>query len=113
MSNKCDKYESYFIFANDDDFKHHLNECEDCQKEYEKQEKVSSLIKEVKDVYKKKSAAKLRATIAACFLMLSIVLGAIIPVSIDNYKLSQLKYSDHGYFYEIGMPTDDYGLIDI
>lgn len=113
MSKKCDKYESYFIFTKDEDFKSHLIECEDCRKEYDTQEKVSSLIKEVKDVYKKKSTAKLRATIAACFVMLSIIVGTIVPVSIDNYKLSQLKYSDHGYFYEIGMPTDDYGLIDI
>ena len=54
MTEKCSKYEAYFTFASEEDFQKHLEECEDCRKEHEKMQKISSLVQEVKPYYKKK-----------------------------------------------------------
>ena len=63
--NKCNKYESFFIFRDEEAFNEHLEHCPDCKKEHEKHLKVSSLLKEVAPVYlekkrkEKKSAIKI------------------------------------------------------
>ena len=54
MDNKCSKYESLFIFSDEEKLTEHLNECEDCKIEQKKMEKVSELIQEVKPYYLKK-----------------------------------------------------------
>ena len=61
---KCDKYEALFVFQGEDALHKHLEECEECKKEYEKQLKISALVKEVAPEYlakrhnKKKTAIK-------------------------------------------------------
>ena len=39
--NKCNKYEAYFVFQNEEAFNEHIKNCPDCKKEHEKYLKVS------------------------------------------------------------------------
>ena len=52
--NKCDKYESFFVFRDKEAFNEHLEHCPDCKKEHEKYLKVSALVKEVAPAYLEK-----------------------------------------------------------
>ena len=51
MDNKCSKYEGLFVFSDDETFRNHIAECEECRREYETMEKVSDLISEVRFHY--------------------------------------------------------------
>lgn len=48
MKDKCTKYEALFTFSDEEYLKSHLKDCEECQKEQEKMDKVSKLLQEVK-----------------------------------------------------------------
>ena len=56
MTKKCDKYESLFIFADEETLNKHLQECEDCRREHEKMHKVSVLVKEAEPELKRRAA---------------------------------------------------------
>lgn len=47
MKDKCTKYEALFTFSDEEYLKNHLKDCEECQKEQEKMDKVSKLLEEV------------------------------------------------------------------
>ena len=51
---KCTKYEGLFIFSDEETLQQHVEKCEECKKEHEKMQKVSSLLSEVKLYYKAK-----------------------------------------------------------
>ena len=51
MNEKCNKIEGLFTFSNEEEILNHIQECEECKKEYENQKKVSDLISEVKFYY--------------------------------------------------------------
>lgn len=114
-NNKCNKYEALFVFQNDDVLNEHIKSCPDCMKEYEKQLKVSSLVKEVAPIYlnkikqKKVSAAK---KLACCFV-------AFIGVTVFSaYKIYdensfQVNMADEeSYISAMGLPVDDYGFLN-
>ena len=42
MENKCSKYEELFISSDSETLEKHIQECEECRKEHESQQKVSS-----------------------------------------------------------------------
>jgi len=112
MDEKCNKYEGLFTFSNDEDFKSHIEECEECRKIYEEQQKVSELIGEVKFYYKAKKRRRFRvqAACAAIFLIVS-TFAAGLGV-INNEDLTEtLIYGNTLTAEELGFPVDSYGLL--
>lgn len=112
---KCDKYETYFTFKSEVDFNAHLNECPDCKKEHEKYLKVSRLVKEVAPEYlknvekRKRNAAK---RLAACFILFVGIAGIYTGYGLNDSS----RYSvtdDDSYISTMGLPTDEYGFLEI
>lgn len=112
MDNKCSKYESLFIFSDNETLNEHIKECEDCRKEAEIQDKVSSMLDEVKMYYfaKRKKRTKLRAACAVMFMLLSAfsVFGFVLN---DEDLTQSLMYGDTLSAEELGFPVDSYGLL--
>lgn len=115
MIDKCNKYEGLFVFGNEDDLQEHLRVCPDCQKEHEEMQKVSTLVKEVKPFIRKNRAhSKFKLKVAACFLTLIFGFGMInflIPRDINKNKTSLA--TEISPVAQMGLPTDEYGLLDI
>ena len=113
MNNKCSKYEELFSNYSEEAFKKHIQECEECKKEYEEQSKVSDLLDEVKLYYyskRKKHVNRLRAACAIVFMTLS--LASISSIALNNDDLlDTLKYGDTLSAEELGFPVDSYGLL--
>lgn len=111
MSDKCDKFEALFTFSDEKTFLEHVSQCEDCKKEYEKMQKVSALIKEVKPKFKK---PKLPVVQVACMLFL-VVLGGVSLNAVDQQYgvLDTVKYGEQLSMADLGIPTDSYGLIQV
>ncbi len=111
---KCDKYEAYFTFKSEVAFLSHLKECPDCQKEHEIQKKVSMLVKEVAPVYLKKQESKKLSNIKklACCFVLFIGFSAFTGYKIydDNYIITS---SDDSCVSAMGLPTDEYGFLEL
>jgi len=110
--NKCSKYESLFVFSNEEELKKHLEECEECRQEAETQEKVSSLLDEVKMYYHAKNRQKrtrVRAVCASVFLCFSLMSLGIFATNDDI--MDTLKYGDTLSAEDLGFPVDSYGLL--
>lgn len=122
MTKKCDKYESLFIFADEETLNKHLQECEDCRREHEKMHKVSALVKEAEPELKRR-AAFFNSLKVACVLFLFITGGVFFqtfaPMQLNNTNTTMTASisSDMSFDYEdsiiadMGLPTDDYGLL--
>lgn len=117
MKDTCTKYESLFIFGNEQDLQAHIQLCPDCREEHEKMQKVASIVKEVKPLYRKNPLNnKIKLKIAACFIIMACSFWAY-----DNYTnktIAQLNYesellikSGHSLIEDQGLPTDEYGLL--
>ena len=111
MTEKCSKYEGYFTFASEEDFKKHLEECEDCRNEHEMMQKISSLVQEVKPYYKKKRQSS-KVLKIACSLLLFVFLSTGIGLMNFNTDISDtLRYGTTLSAEDLGLPVDSYGLI--
>lgn len=109
MTDKCTKFETLFIFSDENTLCEHIKECSDCREEYEKMNKVSELVKEVKPCYKKKCTNALRA---ACVLFAVIMGCAVFQIADMNYGIvDTAKYGQEITAEDLGFRTDDYGLI--
>ena len=113
MDNKCSKYEELFFSSDKEKFEQHIQECESCRLEYETQQKVSSLLSEVKlyDLAKrKKGKVKLKVACAAMLLLFSVFSFA--EISLNNEDLMEtLKYGDTLTAEELGFPVDTDGFL--
>lgn len=112
---KCDKYEAYFVFQDEESFNKHIENCPDCKKEHEKYLKVSELVKSVAPEYLKKQK-KMKVSsmkkLACCFVAF-IGLTAFTGYKIyDNYNMQNDLYDD-SYISTMGLPVDDYGFLDL
>ncbi len=111
MENKCNKYEALFTFCDDETFKEHLKNCPDCQKEHEKMERVSELLKEVRPYYKEKRKNVVRAKLACALFALcfsSVTLGVI---NLNTDISDTIKYGSTLTAEDLGLPVDSYGFI--
>ena len=113
MNEKCSKYEELFISASEEEFRKHLDECEDCRAEHEAQQKVSSMLDEVKMYYyakRKKRVAGLRAACAVMFMVFSLasVTGWVVN---DDDIMDTLKYGDTLSAEDLGFPVDSDGFL--
>lgn len=111
MNDKCNKYESLFIFSDEKTLMEHVKNCPECQKEHEKMGRVSDLIKEVKNEYKKPNFMALKV---ACVLFLFVIGGVSIEMLDLQYGiLDTIKYGEPLTMEDLGFPTDDYGFIQV
>lgn len=113
MENNCSKYEELFISSSGGELEKHILECEECKKEHETQQKVSSLLDEVKMYYyakRKKRMVRLRAACAVMFMVFSLlsVMGWALN---DDDIMDTLKYGDTLSAEELGFPVDSDGLL--
>lgn len=114
--NKCNKYESFFIFQDEESFNAHLESCSECRKEHEKYEKVSKLIKEAAPVYlrnRQKAKNAMIKKLACCFVFF-IGLTAFTGYKMyDDYMLQTVSADYDSYISAMGLPIDDYGFLDL
>lgn len=111
MTEKCNKYETLFIFSDEATLLSHIKTCEDCRKEYEKMNRVSELIQEAKPQMLKvrKEHAKLKIACAAFAILLS---GTLLGIINFNQDISDtLRYGAPLTIEDYGFPVDSYGLI--
>ena len=113
MENKCSKYESLFVFSDDETLKAHVAECAECAEEDEKMQKVSGLLDEVKMYYfakRKQQRAKLRA--ACAVLVFALFTSLSLGLVLNNEDLTDtLKYGQTLSAEDYGFPVDSYGLL--
>lgn len=113
MDKKCTKFEALFTFKSEKELKEHILVCEDCRKEYEKMQKVSALLGEVKPYFKekRKNLAKVKV---ACALFMLMVSGTTLGLINFNPDVSDtLKYGTTLSSEDLGLPVDSYGLISL
>lgn len=114
--NKCNKYEGFFVFQNEEAFNEHLEHCPDCRQKHEKYMKVSALVKEVAPIYlKKKHKDKISAIkrLACCFVLFVGITAFTGYKVYDNYNF-QVNYAEDSYVIStMGLPVDDYGFLEI
>ena len=111
MKEKCTKYEALFTFSDEKTLKEHIETCEDCKKEQELMDKVSSLLSEVKPYYKQKrqNTAKLKMACAVLTILLS---GTTLGIINFNTDISDIiKYGNTLSAEDLGLPVDAYGLL--
>ncbi len=111
MKDKCEKYESLFIFSDEATLKAHLEECPDCRAEHEKMAKVSELLQEVKPQLKaqRKRFAQMKIACAISFMFLS---GTVLGLVNFNPEISDtLRYGAVLEAEDYGFPVDDYGFL--
>ncbi len=110
MTKKCNKFEALFTFSDEETLKAHIAECPDCKAEYDKMNRVSDLIQEVKPHYKNNN--KFNAVKVACVLFALLVGGTTLEIANMNYNiLDEIKYGQQFTAEDLGFQTDDYGLI--
>jgi len=113
MNEKCSKYEELFVSSSSEELENHIQECEDCKAEYEAQQKVSSLLDEVKMYYyakRKKRIANLRAACAVMFMVFSLASVGGFALTNDDL-MDTLKYGDTLSAEDLGFPVDADGLL--
>ncbi len=112
---KCGRYEGLFIFRSEDELAEHIENCEECKKEHEKYQKISSLVKEVAPVYLKKKEREKSLfvkRIACCFVILSLVTTFAGYKVYDSYSY-QASSDEESCISNLGLPIDDYGFFEI
>ncbi len=108
---KCDKYEALFTFSDEETFKQHVAGCEDCKKEQEVMDKVSSLLKEVRPyyIYRRKNKVKLKLACAMLTILLSATALGLVNFNTDISDM--IKYGNTLSAEDLGLPVDAYGLL--
>ena len=113
--NKCNKYESFFVFRDEEAFSEHLEHCPDCKQEHEKYLKVSALVKEVAPVYlekKKKEKTSVLKRLACCFVAFVGFASFVGYEAYDDYAFKTMEVEE-SYVSTMGLPVDDYGFLEI
>lgn len=109
MKKKCNKFEALFTFSDEETLMKHIAECDDCRKEFEKMNRVTELIGEVKPHYKKDN---FKAVKVACVMFAIMIGGTTFEIANNNYNIiDSIKYGQQFTAEDLGFQTDDYGLI--
>ena len=113
MEHNCQKYKALFLFANEEDFYSHLCDCNDCSEEQSKMNRVSSLIKEIAPIYLEKQKKSRYKKIVSCCAILIFGLASIVGFELINQNIDTASYQVHSIVSDMGLPVDDYGLLQI
>lgn len=111
MKEKCTKFEALFTFSDEATLNEHIKNCPECRAEYEKMQKVSELIYEVKPYFlrEKRNYLKLKAV---CAISAMILCTATLGVINFNTDISDtIKYGSSLSADDLGLPVDSYGLL--
>ena len=116
MAQKCSKYESLFIFGNDEDLNEHLESCQECRLEHQKMQQVALMMKEVKPFISRESFYRRHLSkIAACFIFVSI--GFYGAAQYSTHTISSQDdlnlVKGNSIIAQMGLPADEYGLLDL
>ena len=112
---KCNKYEAFFTFRDEEAFYKHIETCPDCKEEHEKYQKVSALVKEVAPAYLEKQRKNKTNLLkrAACFALILTGFVGLMGYKIYEDNSYQMNYIEDSYVYSMGLPTDNYGFLEI
>lgn len=109
---KCNKYESLFIFADQAKLEEHLAVCAECREQHEKMQQTAIIAKEVAPHYKhygKYNVYSIMIKAAAGVFVVVLAYFAVSPCFNDHIAIS----SNDSVISEMGLPTDDYGLLTV
>lgn len=109
--NTCNGYESAFTFMSEEDFKKHLEECEECRLEHEKMQRVSELIQEAKPYLLKESKRKKTFLKAACAAFVVFVMGGCYSMFMMTGFYDEIVAQNTPSIEEMGLPVDEYGFL--
>ncbi len=112
MAQECDKYEAFFVFAEEEEFKNHIENCESCRKEHQKMLKISSLVKEVKSSYLNNEGKKAVAKLTAVMFLLLFCTGFVTVILYDR-EYRDLAIVQESNVAQLGLPVDEYGLLTL
>ncbi|MCR4880902.1 MAG: hypothetical protein K6A44_03005 [bacterium] len=105
----CDKFEKLFTQEDETELLEHIKTCEECRKEYEKFQKIGSLVKEAKPLFEKEKVKSLTNKIALSMVAgvsFFILTGFVILSWLPNYNYDKAVESDI-------YPVDEYGLVEL
>ncbi len=116
MSEKCNKYESLFVFGTKEQLEEHLVICPECREQHEKMDKTANIAKEAAFHYKnygKKNHYIPAIKIAAGLVIITLVLFTINTdiINIENKDHNLASNAAESVISEMGLPTDEYGLL--
>jgi len=116
MSEKCNKYESLFLFGTQEQLEEHLAACAECREQHEKMQQTANIAKEATPHYKnygRKNFYPHAIKIAAGMVIIVLAYFALNTGIINSeYKGYSLTYNDgESVISEMGLPTDEYGLL--
>ena len=111
MDKKCRQYEGLFTFGDEERLMKHLETCEDCRKEHERMQKVSSLIAEVAPQLreKRRNTAKIKLACVSFAIIFFVATLGVINFNTDIHDT--LMYGQTMTTEDYGLPVDSYGLI--
>ena len=107
----CNGYESAFTFMNDEDFKKHLEECEECRLEHEKMQHISELIQEAKPYFLKGKKRKKTILKAACAAFVVFVMGGCYSMFMMTGCYDEIVAQNTPSIEEMGLPVDECGFL--
>ena len=118
---KCNRYESLYLFQSEEVLFSHIKDCEECRKEYEEDQKIASLVKEVKPYLNKSKSKKIPSVqlqaVASLILIFLCFFAfdnfSVNNIAIEHTKSSELSVNDTSVVEAMGLPTDQYGLLEI
>ena len=116
MDKKCKKYEGLYLFGKDEDFFKHICECEECKREYEKEKRLSELLKDSATTYRlmeKKSNTKRTMYRIACSLVIFSCLGVYTGIEVNEkqkYQQFIKANTETSIIAQDGLPVDEYGF---
>lgn len=112
MNKKCSKYESLFVFSDEETLKNHLKDCEECQAEQTKMDRVSELLDEVKFYYRSKRKKRAIQFRVACALFLVAFSSLSFGIALNDEDLiDTIRYGKELSAEDLGFPVDAYGLL--
>lgn len=116
MTDKCDRYESLFVFGTEQELENHIAICPDCREQHEMLNKTAFVAREVAPHYAnygKTKPLQLAIKAAAGFIVITLAYFIInhgaMQGDIDGYNLSYTQ--NESVISEMGLPTDEYGLL--
>lgn len=109
--NNCKKFEELFINSDETEILKHIETCEECREIYNKMNRVSELVQEVKPYYlRKKNTIRALQKIAAVFVFVIFTAATTVIYSNEDFT-DTLMYGNTLTAEDYGFPVDSYGLL--
>ncbi len=113
MDKKCNKYEAYYVFGNDESFIEHLRTCPDCREQHLKMQKLSDLIKGAAPLYLAKEKRKKIKKVLSYVALFFVCFAGVSFFQQNSYNHTEVLSAESSILYQSGCPVDEYGLLKI